>query len=795
MTKYIVIFILMIIYIPILTFAQSEKLIDQWKREYLKQKKPEISLKQWLEYKKEIERLRKQNKSKRIACNPIYDSTGCTNGDFNSGVINSNVWQGEYGNVVCGNNLTPNVGVLDETTLNCGILSGAINNYDVHLTIVQDGTDPIVPNLKTTPDNQGYSLRIGNGVGGCGAEMANKSFKVTSDNAFLTFDYAVVLEEPGNGHSPNTLPTFRVIIKNENTGEIVNGLIDLDGSGNDYVRTDNTQFFNTTSTSYNLSTILYSDWLCAQINLTSLIGKNVTVSFITEDCGHSGHFAYAYIDNVCSGCSNAPYSLSFDKGKSSDCGLPANICFDYTIPNGQNLNIQLKAQSGSSILQTWNSPSLTSGSNYCFTVNSINNIGSNQTINFSATGNFSNAPNQNSGISGYKISCGGSSDNCNCCPRKSIVKNGSFEGGEIGFSTSFQYYNPNQKSNVYPGIYSILNSTQALAESPDWKLRDSDCCSKTFDLKCCDKGEKFLIINGRNNQPLGTHSIIYQTSNSNGPVGTPILTQSIKNQLNKSGKNRFGVGGVPIREVENPRPVRDGKKKNYKFCIQMKHLAQSTFDVIPEGQIVITDSQGNSNNINYKLTRKNDACHWDSFEKFIEGVAPFTISISLREDRPGDGNDLAIDNVSIIEIPQVKKDLTLFNVATKFINSTQYNVIVTKFEKIPAGCFPLWTVCEYTNGSCKSNTDVNNPTRWWKDSHNFNGYNGTSSLGSANQKGVFEINKTYMIKHSVFCECASLNETVYIMSFDAKSKSVLVKDSKGAVKYRGEMETTINKKQ
>ena len=785
--------------------AQREKTMQQLKKEYLKEKNSEISFEEWLKIQKDIERLKKQNSSKRIACNPVYDPTGCTNGDFNSNTLGQNAWQGEFGMLVINSQL-PNNGTIDESTFTCGISGGSIDELISHLTIVANDTDPLIPALRTTPDNTGYSLRIGNAIDGAHAEMINKSFKVNSNNSNFTFDYAVVLEDPGSNHTPNELPTFKVVVTDETTNSIVNGLVDLDGSGNNYVRTDNPAFFNQTSTSFTSPNILgsfsntihYSDWLCAQIDLSSLIGKNVTVSFITEDCGQGGHFAYAYIDNVCSGCSNAPYSMSFAQGRSSDCGLPANICFDYTIPSGQNLNIKLTAQSGSSTLQTWNSPSISNGSNYCFSINSINGIGNNQTVNFSASGNFSNAPTQSSGISGYKINCGGGSDECNCCPGKNLVKNGSFENGKTGFSTSFQYYDPNAKSNVYPAIYSILNATQALAESPDWKLKDMDCCSprggKPTDKSCCNKQEKFLVINGRNNQPAGTHTIIYQTSNSSGPVGTPIITQGMRRQFKQ-------YKGKPIK-LNQIKPTRGpltnlttGRKKNYKFCVRMKHLGQSTFDIIPEGKIVIIDSQGNAESINYELNRNTDPCYWDILETTFAGVAPFTVSISLREDRSGDGNDLAIDDVSIVEIAQVKKTSTLFNVSTNFISASQYNVTASQANRLPAGCKLSWTICEIENGKCKNGTGIKNPIQWQTASTSFNGYNGTASLSqiNANNKGFFDITKTYQIKFGVSCDCASLNETIYKMSFDPQLRMVLVKDPKGKIKFRGKLNAVSKK--
>lgn len=697
--------------------AQKGKTTQQLKKEFLKQKNSEITFEEWLKYEKERNKLIKHNKTKRIACNPVYDPTGCTNGDFNSGTLNQNVWQGEYG-------VQDGTGAIATGSMSCGIISGIISNNSAHQTIVPDGPDPNIPTLKTTPDNTGFALRIGNSRYGRGVEMISKSFKVTSKNAYLTFDYAVVLDDPTSPHTEDELPTFRVVVTNETDGNQVNNLVDLDGSGNNFVRSNNSDFFN------NQGNLVYSDWLCSQIDLSSLIGKNVTVSFVTEDCGKWIHFAYAYIDNICTGCNNAPYSLSFNQGRSSDCGLPANICFDYTIPSGQSLTIQLAAKKNASTLQTWNSPTFTSGSNYCFTINSISGLGNTQIVNFSATGNFSNAPNQSSGISGYKITCG-DPDKGNCCPGKNLIKNGDFEGGNANINSEFMFTGTVSQGSVVPGKYSIIKGSEAALISPTWaSVHDPSTCS--FNTG------KFLVVNG-------------QTG------GSPLAR---------------GGDPVPEKKVIWEQTVNIDHWKHYKFCFKAKNLNQLGFDIKPKIDVkFVNTTVGDILSHDINLSPGSGPCDWvdvsKSFNLWGQGNGTLKIQIVLDQTRHGDGNDIAIDNIALIKLDPCPSGAADFNITTE-TQAGYFSINAT--SSASTGCpYPAWTVCEIDPSNlnvmdCMSGTRLYAPNAWaYLQNTNFSGYNGTENISNTSNAGKFEFGKFYKITKGVYGDCKAWTQSSMIV--------------------------------
>lgn len=335
-------------------------------------------------------------------CDPIIDPTGCNNGDFENGVFDPTVWQVEYGSITNEE--------LDESTFLCGYDDLAMDR----VSIVSAGEDETVGSLLLTvpnsPSPNNYSLKIGNSSVGNEAEMVTKTFQVDNSNFIVSFDYAVVLESPN--HDDDEVPTFWVRVFDGDINQYVDGLVDLDGQGGDMIVADinNTVLFEAFGTG-----VVYTNWLCATINLQSLIGKTVTIEFINKDCSLGGHFGYTYLDNLCNGCGDSPTSLTFNTGNSSDCGIPAQLCLDYTIPTNGSIQIDLDIiQSGNSI-GSLQSPVLNQGTQFCFDINEndLSNISSG-VLAFQATGKFEATldngntiplPSQFDGIIDYPLEC------------------------------------------------------------------------------------------------------------------------------------------------------------------------------------------------------------------------------------------------------------------------------------------------------------------------------------------------------------------------------------------------------
>ena len=187
-----------------------------------------------------------------------------------------------------------------------------------------------------------------------------------------------------------------------------------------------------------------------------------------------------------------------------------------------------------------------------------------------------------------------------------------------------------------------------------------------------------------------------------------------------------------------------------------------------------------------------DACEWKEITKHLNlwGYGnSLNIKIVLDQSQFGDGNDIAIDDISLIELPKVNDLYTTFGVSNPSpIGGSLFNITFDA-NQLPDGCGCFWEVCELdSNDECILNTKVSNAEEWWSiptycNSFNFAGYKGVNNINSSDltEAGEFDINKTYRITRGAFCECESWNQTSYdlfennnrIILRDTKSKKIL----------------------
>ena len=146
------------------------------------------------------------------------------------------------------------------------------------------GTDPVGGFPVVAPGGS-YSLRLGNNVTGGQADRISRTFTVTSSNKYFSYDYAVVLQDPGHAFADQ--PRFKV--------EMINALGDtIPCAQYDVTAGQGIPGF------INVNGTIYKPWSRVLIDLSSYVGQNVTIRFTTYDCGLGGHFGYAYIDASCS---------------------------------------------------------------------------------------------------------------------------------------------------------------------------------------------------------------------------------------------------------------------------------------------------------------------------------------------------------------------------------------------------------------------------------------------------------------------------------------------------------------
>ncbi|MCG3167094.1 MAG: hypothetical protein POELPBGB_02877 [Bacteroidia bacterium] len=215
----------------------------------------------------------------------------CDNADFSNNDFTS--WVGRTGSC-CGIN-TPSVGIVNGRHT---IMTGA-------------GTDPIACNdITLVAPGYAASARLGNSNVGAEAERLLYTYNVTAASALFTYQYAVVLEDPG--HSVADQPRFEIRVLNAN-GQLVSqqcGYYAVTAAAN-------IQGFR------NCGGVRYRAWTPVGIDLSAYIGQNITIEFSTGDCALGGHFGYAYIVAECN-----PLELAVDY-----CPANSNVA-TLTAPSG-----------------------------------------------------------------------------------------------------------------------------------------------------------------------------------------------------------------------------------------------------------------------------------------------------------------------------------------------------------------------------------------------------------------------------------------------------------------------------
>ncbi|MBO9700919.1 MAG: gliding motility-associated C-terminal domain-containing protein [Sporocytophaga sp.] len=247
--------------------------------------------------------------------NHVMDATGkCVNMDFEDG--NFNGWQGQV----------QSRGGLGGT--------GTIvtrPGFGQHCIMTKTQKDPYVPNLSVVAPGGNYSVRLGNTEAGGHLAKMTQSFKVDTNNAILTYRYAVVLETPTNdpNHQGLDSPHFQTRLYDKDGNEITCGEytvsvlgsnlssythICVNANSEEVQITSNSGCGNTTTlpaTSVsnpnannqcgnNRMDLYYRNWTTVAIALKDYIGQTVTVEFVASDCEPGGHLGYAYIDTQCS---------------------------------------------------------------------------------------------------------------------------------------------------------------------------------------------------------------------------------------------------------------------------------------------------------------------------------------------------------------------------------------------------------------------------------------------------------------------------------------------------------------
>ncbi|HLV91734.1 MAG TPA: T9SS type A sorting domain-containing protein [Aequorivita sp.] len=232
-----------------------------------------------------------------------------------------------------------------------------------------------------------------------------------------------------------------------------------------------------------------------------------------------------------------------------------------------------------------------------------------------------------------------------CCEGENLVTNGNFENNSDNSPFISMYDN---NSALFPGQYQITNSAAAFGAS----VTDHSYCSDPVQYA---NNNQFMVVNGRTQQS-GSSVIWAQTISG--------LTEG----------------------------------KTYRFCANFKNMPQCTFDILPNINMEVSGL--GSSGYSVINADPNDPCDWVNREFIFTATSnSVTISISLDETGNGDGNDLAIDDISVAELVEPELNITVQHQGNPQQITASINTIDISDDFLPIG-----DKCEYYWFTAKVNS-------------------------------------------------------------------------------------------
>ena len=193
--------------------------------------------------------------------------------------------------------------------------------------IVNSGNDPLYSGLQKVHSGS-KALKLGGSSVNNSAESILKTVNITPSNSNLSFWYALVLQDPSHGGSN---PFFGVRVHSGSSVSFIPILPIIGSMSTSPIISDTSSFWISSSQNR------IRPWTCARVDLSAYIGKQITIELLVSDCAAGAHFGYAYIDDICMGCTGSDMGDASITGISKDCGKDALVNGSYTLPHSSSV--------------------------------------------------------------------------------------------------------------------------------------------------------------------------------------------------------------------------------------------------------------------------------------------------------------------------------------------------------------------------------------------------------------------------------------------------------------------------
>ena len=121
--------------------------------------------------------------------------------------------------------------------------------------------------------------------------------------------------------------------------------------------------------------VLYTNWICARLNVGEILNQEGTIEFTVSDCQPSAHFGTVYIDNICGlTCATPQLGALNLEPANINCpdvvaNTPMQVCGTYAPPVNATLNtLSLDILQNSVVIATIPAPTQLTSNTFCFAV-------------------------------------------------------------------------------------------------------------------------------------------------------------------------------------------------------------------------------------------------------------------------------------------------------------------------------------------------------------------------------------------------------------------------------------------
>lgn len=300
----------------------------------------------------------------------------CTNGDFETNTAGYTFWSDAYPQPATGEGFFQSCSMPTAATAT-NLVTPTTNNFGSTITLISSTNagyqqyDPTlaglginVPTLNTNGGTKSIKLNNANGYGSSDVTTMSRYFPVINQST-IDFNFSLIMDNKP-AHGQPIQPFFRVRVYDQ-FNNVVDEICIIANPDN--------CLFNTLVVSNNRR-VLYTNWICARLNVQDILNQPGTIEFTVSDCEPSAHFGTVYIDNICGLTCAVPQlgALSTDPTNINCPDMagttPIQVCGTYQPPVNATVNtISLNILQNNVVIGSMATPTTLTSSTYCFNVN------------------------------------------------------------------------------------------------------------------------------------------------------------------------------------------------------------------------------------------------------------------------------------------------------------------------------------------------------------------------------------------------------------------------------------------